>query len=232
MTTESTQPQTELGPAPANGQGQSQGHRRRRRRRKNKSQAGAAQAVQAQPRATLRHKRPAARRKPQQTPAYQNQGGSRAAARATAGRRRSSSRRARLSRSSPATASHSPGNVGTGQAQEQAEGPARVCRPHGPQLPRRERQRGRRSSLDHSDHQQRPQRLLSGRLHGAAVRFRSAKTRRPRIFCFIEDLFFLAKIQETARKLGVKVEFRQGRQGFGGQADRRCRSRAAHAGGL
>jgi CheY-like chemotaxis protein len=28
-----------------------------------------------------------------------------------------------------------------------------------------------------------------------------------RIFCFIEDLFFLAKIQETARKLGVKVGF-------------------------
>jgi DNA-binding NarL/FixJ family response regulator len=31
-----------------------------------------------------------------------------------------------------------------------------------------------------------------------------------RIFCFIEDLFFLAKIQETARKLGVKVEFIKG----------------------
>jgi CheY-like chemotaxis protein len=28
-----------------------------------------------------------------------------------------------------------------------------------------------------------------------------------RIFCFIEDLFFLAKIQETARKLGIKVSF-------------------------
>src|SRR5579864_4438159 len=28
-----------------------------------------------------------------------------------------------------------------------------------------------------------------------------------RIFVFIEDLFFLAKIQETARKLNVKVEF-------------------------
>jgi hypothetical protein len=28
-----------------------------------------------------------------------------------------------------------------------------------------------------------------------------------RIFCFIEDLFFLAKIQETARKVGVKVAF-------------------------
>jgi hypothetical protein len=31
-----------------------------------------------------------------------------------------------------------------------------------------------------------------------------------RIFCFIEDLFFLAKIQETARKLGVKVAFIKG----------------------
>jgi len=49
MTTDSTQPQTDLGPAPANGQGQSQGHRRRRRRRKNKnSQAGAQPAQQAQ----------------------------------------------------------------------------------------------------------------------------------------------------------------------------------------
>ncbi len=28
-----------------------------------------------------------------------------------------------------------------------------------------------------------------------------------RIFCFIEDLFFLAKIQETSRKLGIKVSF-------------------------
>lgn len=28
-----------------------------------------------------------------------------------------------------------------------------------------------------------------------------------RIFCFIDDLFFLAKIQETARKLGIKVGF-------------------------
>ena len=31
-----------------------------------------------------------------------------------------------------------------------------------------------------------------------------------RIFCFIEDLFFQAKIKETARKLGVKVEFVKG----------------------
>ena len=31
-----------------------------------------------------------------------------------------------------------------------------------------------------------------------------------RIFCFIEDLFFQAKILETSRKLGVKVEFVKG----------------------
>ncbi len=29
----------------------------------------------------------------------------------------------------------------------------------------------------------------------------------PRIFVFVDDLFFLAKIQETARKLNVKVQF-------------------------
>jgi CheY-like chemotaxis protein len=29
----------------------------------------------------------------------------------------------------------------------------------------------------------------------------------PRIFAFVDDLFFLAKITETARKLNVKVEF-------------------------
>jgi CheY-like chemotaxis protein len=28
-----------------------------------------------------------------------------------------------------------------------------------------------------------------------------------RIYCFIDDLFFIAKIQETARKLGIKVNF-------------------------
>jgi hypothetical protein len=31
-----------------------------------------------------------------------------------------------------------------------------------------------------------------------------------RIFCFIEDLFFQAKISETARKLGIKVQFIKG----------------------
>ena len=35
----------------------------------------------------------------------------------------------------------------------------------------------------------------------------SSEDANSRIFAFIEDLFFMAKIQETARKLNVKVEF-------------------------
>ncbi|MGH9494913.1 MAG: hypothetical protein ACRD3B_07955 [Candidatus Sulfotelmatobacter sp.] len=35
----------------------------------------------------------------------------------------------------------------------------------------------------------------------------SSEETNSRIFAFIEDLFFMAKIQETARKLNVKVEF-------------------------
>jgi CheY-like chemotaxis protein len=35
----------------------------------------------------------------------------------------------------------------------------------------------------------------------------SSEDTNSRIFAFIEDLFFMAKIQETARKLNVKVEF-------------------------
>ncbi len=31
----------------------------------------------------------------------------------------------------------------------------------------------------------------------------------PHIFAFVEDLFFCAKIQETARKLGIKVDFQK-----------------------
>ena len=75
-------------------------------------------------------------------------------------------------RSSPAPAAGQQHRSGRHRASARSKqrGPARVCRSHGSQLPRRERQRGRRSRLDHSDHQQRPRQLLSGRC-----------TRRPRL---------------------------------------------------
>ena len=53
-----------------------------------------------------------------------------------------------------------------------------------------------------------------------------------RIFCFIDDLFFLAKIQETARKLGVKVEFIKGDKESVARLTDAAGRRAAEAGGL
>ncbi len=192
MTTESTQPQPELGPAPDNGQVQSQGHRRRRRRRKNKSsQQGPAQnqqAQQGQPQAQA------------QQPAHgkQHQG---------------PSRRKKKFFQKNAGAAPSPGNsIGS----------------HG-QGKRKNKQKGPREFVGPMDHSYRavngnvadgpPSTIqIGGNSHGAY--YHDAYVQPPaapvradaptRIFCFIEDLFFLAKIQETARKLGVKVEFAKG----------------------
>ena len=57
-------------------------------------------------------------------------------------------------------------------------------------------QQGRRGGLPSAYQANEPEPLPAHHQHGE-----------PRIFCFIEDLFFLAKIQETGRKLNVKVEF-------------------------
>jgi CheY-like chemotaxis protein len=43
--------------------------------------------------------------------------------------------------------------------------------------------------------------------NGEAGEQTSAADSPTRVVCFIDDLFFLAKIQEVARKLGIKVEF-------------------------
>ena len=44
-------------------------------------------------------------------------------------------------------------------------------------------------------------------INGAATEQAPGAESPTRIVCFIDDLFFMAKIQETSRKLGVKVEF-------------------------
>jgi hypothetical protein len=210
MTTESTQPQSELGPDPAIGQGQSQGHRRRRRRRKNKSsQAGAvpaqqpqAQQPQAPAQAPPPPQAPPAPRAPRHKPAPPRQGG-----------HQNQGRKKKFSQKAPATAAQ-PGNS--------------ISAP--PQGKRKMRQKGPREFVGPMDHSYR---IVNGNVadgppstiqimnngHGGgsyqddypapapAVIRADAPTR---IFCFIEDLFFLAKIQETARKLGVKVEFVKG----------------------
>jgi hypothetical protein len=199
MTTESTQPQPELGPAPDNGQVQSQGHRRRRRRRKNKSsQQGGQQNQPAQQAQPPQPAPPQAHAKAQRPP-HQGQ---------AQGRRKKKF----FPRSGGPPPS--PGNSING---------------HQGQGKRKNRQKGPREFVGPMDHSYRavngnvadgpPSTIqLGGNSHAAyyhdAYTPQTAAPLREdaptRIFCFIEDLFFLAKIQETARKLGVKVEFAKG----------------------
>jgi CheY-like chemotaxis protein len=213
MTTELTQPRSELGPVPANGQ--EQGHRRRRRRRKNKSSqaAGAVasqQAVQAQPppaEPAAQHPRQPAKHKP----APQHQSGHKGGHQ---GGHQNQGRKKKFFQKGSAAAAQ-PGNS--------------ISAP--PQGKRKAKQTGPREFVGPMDHSYRlvngniadgpPSTIptaMNGRNGGSyyqdAYEPQPSNTVREdapaRIYCFIEDMFFLAKIQETARKLGVKVEFVKG----------------------
>jgi len=207
MTTELTQPQTEMGPAPANGQGQSQGHRRRRRRRKNKSsvaagavptQAQQSQQPQAEPAA--QPQRPPAKHKAAPQHQVGHQGG-----------KREHHERKKKKFFQKVAAAAPPGNS--------------ISSP--PQGKRKTRQKGPREFVGPMDHSYRlvngniadgpPSTIPTGSNGHNGSYYPEAYDSQPtvavredaptRIYCFIEDMFFLAKIQETARKLGVKVEF-------------------------
>ena len=209
MTTESTQPQPELGASPApnsNGQGQSQGHRRRRRRRKNKTNHGGApqaqQGGQPQPAQPQQSAPQMQQPKPQGQPRQQQQG---------QGGGRKKKKKFFEKRTGPAP---QPGNS--------------INPPQ--QGKRKSKQRGPREFVGPMDHSYRvangnmadvPASTIPlgngngngnyyGEVYQAAAPQPVAHDAPTRIFCFIEDLFFLAKIQETARKLGVKVEFVKG----------------------
>jgi hypothetical protein len=221
MTTESTQPQTELGPAPANGQVQSQVHRRRRRRRKNKSsQPNAQQGQPGQPQAPPQAQ-PAVQAAAPPPPKAMHQGHQGERQGQGQGRKKKKFfQKGSASGSQPSnnTSTHQPGNT-QGGAQGKRKG----------------KQRGPREFVGPMDHSYR---VVNGNLAdgppstiqitsnnghngghnggyyqenyappSAAVVRNDAPTR---IFCFIEDLFFQAKIIETSKKLGVKVEFVKG----------------------
>jgi hypothetical protein len=197
MTTETTQPQLEQGPPADTGPVQPQEHRRRRRRRrKNKSsQQGAVPAQQAQGQPQMQAPAPPQPAPPKQAHQHQNR------------------KKKRFFQKQQAPAAQ-PGNSISER----------------PQGKRKGRQKGPRAFVGPMDHSYRavngnvadgpPSTIpVAGNGHSGgyypevyapqpAVPVREdAPTR---IFCFIEDLFFLAKIQETARKLGVKVEFVKG----------------------
>jgi len=213
MTTDSTQPQMEVGPAPTNGSGQSQGHRRRRRRRKNKgSQGPAAQAQQGQPQAQSPAPPPTQAQAPPPTqqprPQQHNQGGGQV------GRKKKKFfQKASTPRPEPGNSiSYSPGN-GSGGGK------------------RKMRQKGPREFVGPMDHSYRelngnvadgpPSTIQISSSNGHSGYYQQDPYFAPfvspvredaptKILCFIDDLFFQAKINETSKKLGVKVEFLKG----------------------
>ncbi len=206
MTTEPTLPQPEQGPIPDNGQVQSQGHRRRRRRRKNKtSQASAPQAQQAQPQTQP----PAQPAQPKAAPVHQAQQG------------QGQPRKKKKFFQKGSSSATQPGNSVSFSGQGNGQG--------GGQGKRKGKQRGPREFVGPMDHSYRavngnvsdgPPSTIQITSNGHNSHYQETFVAQPtvpvredaatRIFCFIEDLFFQAKIQETSRKLGVKVEFVKG----------------------
>jgi hypothetical protein len=203
MTTEPTIPQPELGSAQANGQGQSQGHRRRRRRRKNKSnQPG------AQPQGPIQQNQPPSVQPQMQAPQQpQQQGGP---SKQGSGRHR---KKKKFFQQKTSTPPPQPGNS--------------IAPQHNGR--RKDRQKGPRTFVGPMDHSYRavngnvadgPPSTIPTSGNGHRGYYNDVNVGSPsvpaksdaptRIFCFIDDLFFQAKIQETAKKLGVKVEFVKG----------------------
>ena len=206
MTTEPTAPQPEVGPASANGQGQSQGHRRRRRRRKNKTnQPGGQQPQQGQ----MQQNQPPQPAQPQMQAPQQPQGGQQ---KQGSGRHRK--KKKFFQQKSGSQQQPQPGNSIVPQHQGR----------------RKDRQKGPRMFVGPMDHSYRtvngnvadapPSTIpLAGNGHHGS-NYYDVNVGAPnvpvradaptRIFCFIDDLFFQAKIQETSKKLGIKVEFVKG----------------------
>jgi hypothetical protein len=193
MTTETTQPQPEVGPAPDNGQAQAHGHRRRRRRRKNKS-SGQQPMQPQQP----QMQQPPQPPQPKPAPQHPHQGQGR--------------KKKKFFQKPPAQQSQ-PGNS--------------IVPP--PRGKRKGKQKGPREFVGPMDHSYRavngnvadgPPSTIQFMSNNFGGNYVEAFAPPPpvavphdaptRIFCFIEDLFLQAKIQENARKLGVKVEFVKG----------------------
>lgn len=190
MTIESIPPQAEVGPAPDNGQAQqpSQGHRRRRRRRKNKS------SQQSQPQMQQPQAAPPAPPRPAQQQQH------------------AQSRKKKKFFQKSSVPPPSPGNSLNPPSQGK----------------RKNRQKGPREFVGPMDHSYRavngniadgPPSTIPVMGNGHSNYPDAYLPQQPvpirenaptRIFCFIDDLFFQAKIQETSRKLGIKVEFVKG----------------------
>ena len=211
MTTEPTQPIIEAGESPAGAPASTPGHRRRRRRRKNKS-AGANSNLAGNPGASATvgpvpqldsPSQPVAISAMQQRP----EGGS----------FKSSRRKKRRAKQQQNGFRPEPGNSLL---------PPNGFNGHGKR--KSARQKGPREFVGPMDHSYRavngnvadgPPATIAqagnGNFYADASSWNTpaaavAPDAPTRIFFVIEDLFFVAKIQEVSRKLGVKVEFVKG----------------------
>ena len=182
MTTEQNQPQQAAAPQAPPPQGQPQGHRRRRRRRK----GGTTNKAQSNPQANGQNSgqqaqpgAPPKQKSSNQGRFYQKNGGGNGNNQGGGGRRKGKQRRQQVF-VGPMDHSY---RVANGNL---ADSPPSTIE-------------FRNVNGNGSGYYAEP-----AAPEPVAVIREDAPTR---IFCFIEDLFFLAKIQETSRKLGVKVGF-------------------------
>jgi CheY-like chemotaxis protein len=189
MTTEQNQPEASLPEGQASqGPPPGQGHRRRRRRRKGNKPAAQANG-QSAPQAQHSHQSPAhqgQKAKPSsQNRFFQKNGNGEGQQQGRGGRRKGKQRKQQVF-VGPMDHSYRTvnGNI--------ADSPPSTI----------ELRNGNMNGNGHS-HSYANEAFPAFDAHPVPVR-EDAPTR---IYCFIEDLFVLAKIQETARKLGIKVGF-------------------------
>lgn len=179
MTIEQNQPQVPQAPVGPASQGQQQAHRRRRRRRKGKNNGQPNAQANGQP--PLQQK--SSNRPKKQSPKFfQKNNGASPAGNGQGNRRKNKQRKPQVF---VGPMDHSYRTVNGNLA----DGPPSTIQLHG----HSNGSNGHSNVLQFSEGQAQPTQVRE-----------DAPTK---IFCFIEDLFFLAKIQEVARKLGVKVSF-------------------------
>ena len=227
MTTESTQPPSEAGQSQAPVPGQSQGHRRRRRRRKTKSSVVAQNQNGLSPTGQPQTALPAPMGQQSAPPAaaqgHQRSNGANGANGSGGSQSGGQGRKKKKPREKQPSFQASPGNSVSGSNGSSSNGSGGGKK--------RKQQKGPRQFVGPMDHSYRvangniadgpPSTIpFQGNGHGAyyndtpsprgAVAPAIAADAPTKIYFFIEDLFFLAKIQEASRKLGVKVEFVKG----------------------
>jgi len=233
MTTESTQPPSEAVQGPAAVPGQTQGHRRRRRRRKTKASLAAAQPSSGQaPQAQNGQLQPAAGAVAPPQPSFQPAPPSNFQQRPHPSQQgmqgQGAGRKKKKKRRSGGGGSGEPNDGQLAFLPREGSGGGSYSN-NGNGGKKRKQQKGPRQFVGPMDHSYRsvngniadgpPSTIpFGGNIHNGPYHNEAPRTVAPtiaadtptRIFLFIEDLFFLAKIQEASRKLGVKVEFVKG----------------------